>query len=40
MLCVEILTNVSLLPTSFEFSLNLATINDSAGNTIDYLITT
>ena len=31
MLCVEIMMDVSLLPTSFEFSLNLATINDSAG---------
>ena len=30
-LCVEIMTNASLLPTSFEFSLNLDTISDTAG---------
>ena len=30
-LCVEILTNTSLLPNSFEFSLNLLTNSDTAG---------
>ena len=31
-LCVEIMTDASLLPTSFEFSLNLETLSDTAGN--------
>ena len=31
-LCVEIMTDASLLPTSFEFSLNLETISDTAGD--------
>ena len=33
-LCVAIFTNASLLPDSFQFSLNLITIPDSAGGII------